>query len=75
VPTEFQARAGVKAMKFPRSLTRSAERVAAEGYQGLKENRRVVVPGTPNKLLTTLVGLLPRSSVLKMAGDRNKDRS
>ncbi len=36
VPTEFQARAGVKAMKFPRRLTRSAERVAADGYQGLQ---------------------------------------
>ena len=75
VPTEFQARAGVKAMKFPRRLTRSAERVAADGYQGLKDNRRVVVPGFPNKLITTLVGLFPRSSVLKIAGGRNKERS
>ena len=75
VPTEFQARAGVKAMKFPRALTRTAEQVAAEAYQGLKQNRRVVVPGTPNKLLTTLVGLFPRARVLKMAGARNKERS
>jgi hypothetical protein len=75
VPTEFQARAGVKAMKFPRTLTRSPERVAAEGYAGLKDNVRVVVPGFPNKLVTTLVGLVPRRYILNMAGARNKDRS
>jgi short-subunit dehydrogenase len=74
VPTEFQARAGAKAMKFPRTLTRSAERVAQDGYQGLKEGRRVVVPGFPNKLITMLVGMLPRRFVLDMAGARNRDR-
>ncbi len=34
VPTEFQARAGAKAMPVPRTLTRSPERVAADGYAG-----------------------------------------
>jgi hypothetical protein len=35
----------------------------------------VVVPGFPNKLVTTLVGLVPRRYILNMAGARNKDRS
>jgi hypothetical protein len=75
VPTEFQARAGVKAMSFPRVLTRSAERVADDGYRGLKEGRRVVVPGFANKLVTVLAPLLPRRRILQMADARNRGRT
>ena len=72
VPTEFQARAGVKALKYPRALTRSPERVAEDGYRGLKEGRRVVVPGFANKLVARVAGLLPRRGVLKMMAARNR---
>jgi len=75
VPTEFQARAGIKAAKFSRRLTRTAAQVAEEGYRGLEEGERLVVPGLPNKLITMLVGLLPRGYVLEKAGARNLDRS
>jgi short-subunit dehydrogenase len=75
VPTEFQARAGVKAMNFPRSLTRSAERVAEDGYRGLQEGRRVVVPGFANGLVTVLAPLLPRRWILQMADARNRGRT
>src|SRR5579872_1003472 len=51
VPTEFQARAGDKTMRYPRALVRTAERVATEGYLGLQEGRRVVIPGFPNRLI------------------------
>ena len=51
VPTEFQARAGVTIDTFSPLLTRSAERVAREGYLGLKAGRRVVVPGFANKVV------------------------
>jgi uncharacterized protein len=74
VPTEFQARAGVKGMKFSRTLTRSAARVANDGYQGLKDGRRVVVPGFPNKLIAAFAGLMPRDWLLEMVGARNRDR-
>jgi short-subunit dehydrogenase len=74
VPTEFQARAGVKALKFPRALTRSAARVAEEGYRGLQEGRRVVVPGFANKVVAVLAAILPRGWVLEMADSRNRDR-
>jgi uncharacterized protein len=74
VPTEFQARAGVKANDMPFLLTKSAEAVAAEGYRGLKENRRVVVPGFGNKLITVLTRLLPRRTLLELTDSRNRDR-
>jgi uncharacterized protein len=75
VPTEFQARAGVKTMKFPRTLTRTAERVAEEGYRGLKEGQRVVVPGFANQVVTVLARFMPRRWLLDMTGARNRDRN
>jgi short-subunit dehydrogenase len=74
VPTEFQARAGVKEQKYPRVMTRTADEVAAEGYRGLKENRRVVIPGFANKAIARLIGLFPRRFVLKAMAARNRDR-
>jgi short-subunit dehydrogenase len=64
VPTEFQARAGMSAAIFPRLLARSAERVADEGYRGLKAGRAVVVPGGSNKVVTVLTRLVPRGLLL-----------
>jgi uncharacterized protein len=75
VPTEFQARAGVKTMKFPRTLTRTAERVAEEGYRGLKEGHRVVVPGFANQVVTVLARFMPRRRLLDMTAARNRDRN
>jgi short-subunit dehydrogenase len=71
VPTEFQARAGITHNPFPAVLTRgttghSAERVAEEAYRGLKQGRRVVVPGTINWIATLVTPLLPRSILLKI---------
>jgi hypothetical protein len=45
VATEFQACAGMSGNSA--ALTRTPERVAREGYQGLKQGRRVVVPAPP----------------------------
>ena len=75
VPTEFQARAGITAMKFPRALTRTAEQVAQDGYRGLKQGARLVVPGLGNKLITVLLGMLPRAQVLDVAARLNRGRS
>jgi short-subunit dehydrogenase len=65
VVTEFQARAGIPESYFPRFLARSAERVARDGYNGLMRGKRVVVPGTENKIAALLPRLLPRALVLK----------
>jgi uncharacterized protein len=75
VATEFQARAGITAMKFPRALARSAEQVAQDGYRGLQQGARLVVPGLGNKLITALVGMLPRAQVLDVAARLNRGRS
>ena len=66
VETEFQARAGMPDNYFPRKLARSAERVANEGYEGLMRNRRIVVPGFDNRMLTLLPRLLSRRRVLAL---------
>jgi short-subunit dehydrogenase len=60
VPTQFQARAGIVDVHYPRGFDRSAEDVAAQGYKGLMRNRPVVVPGVHNKLVPWLPRLLPR---------------
>ena len=44
VPTEFQARAGILDVHYPRGFDRPAEDVALQGYTGLMRNRAVVVP-------------------------------
>ena len=60
VPTEFQARAGILDVHYPRGFDRSAEEVARQGYRGLMRNRDVVVPGVHNKLVPWLPRFLPR---------------
>jgi short-subunit dehydrogenase len=74
VPTEFQARAGVRSDRASALLARSAERVAEEGYRGLMAGRRRVVPGFANKLVTVLAPLGPRALVLWATTRHNMDR-
>jgi hypothetical protein len=66
VETEFMARAGIPEGYFPRFLARTADRVARDGYNGLMRNRRVVVPGSDNKVTALLPRLLPRGAVLRI---------
>jgi uncharacterized protein len=74
VPTEFQARAGISEDIFPPLLTRSADRVAREGYRGLKQGRRVVVPGSANRVVTALVRFVPRPILLAATDVHQKGR-
>ena len=74
VPTEFQVRAGLAADAFPRILTRSAEQVARDGYRGLKEGRRVVVPGVANSVMTTLTRFAPRGLLLDLIDRQQRGR-
>jgi uncharacterized protein len=69
VPTEFQARAGIAANRLPRRLTRSAERVARETYEGFMKGQRLVIPGFANKVAAALPRFFPRSRVLALIED------
>jgi uncharacterized protein len=74
VPTEFQTRAGIASGTYPAFLTRSAESVAKEAYRGLKEGRRLVVPGLANKIVPVLTRISPRPILLKIMHSYQKDR-
>jgi short-subunit dehydrogenase len=65
VPTEFQARAGIKKIAGSDLLNISAEDVAAAGYAAMMQGRRVLVPGFANKLVTLLPCVLPRGFFLR----------
>jgi short-subunit dehydrogenase len=74
VPTEFQTRAGMSHDAFPKLLTRSADRIAREGYRGLMEGRRVVVPALVNKAVTAIVPFVPRAMLLAATDLRRQRR-
>src|SRR4051794_13448436 len=63
VPTEFQARAGIHDVHYPRGFGRTAEEVARQGYVGLMRGKAVVVPGLHNKLIPWLPRFLPRGFI------------
>jgi short-subunit dehydrogenase len=67
VATGFQERSGMGERLYPRFLTRSAARVAREGYEALMQGRRVIVPGTHNKAVATLLRLMPRGLAFALA--------
>jgi short-subunit dehydrogenase len=74
VPTEFQARAGMSDDALPRFLTRSAEQVAKDGYRGLMQGRRVVVPGAGNRAITTVLRFAPRRLLLDLIARQQRGR-
>ncbi len=74
VPSEFQARAGVMRESYPPLITVSAEVVAEQGYRGLKQNRRVVVPGAANKAIVFLQRFVPRGYAAELVGRRSRRR-
>ena len=73
VPTEFQARAGMRDDALPGFLTRSAEQVASDGYRGLMQGRRVVIPGAANRAVTMAVRLAPRNLLLELIARQQRD--
>ena len=74
VPTEFASRAGLSHSMAPAILTLSAERVAEEGYRGLMQGRRTIVPGVANKLVTLLIRAFPRRLLLVIVDRRQRRR-
>ena len=68
VKTGFQDASGAHdfAATLPKPLWRSADQVADAALRGLEKGRRVVVPGTPNRLLAALGRFSPRPVVLRV---------
>jgi len=66
VPTEFQARAGMRLDRAAALLTLPADKVAEIGYRGLMAGRRVVVAGFGNKIAVFLVRLMPHALLLRL---------
>ena len=67
VPTEFQARAGIRGRGVEGMLTLSAERVAQIGYAGFMRGKRVVVAGVGNRVLASLLRLIPNRILLPVS--------
>ena len=72
VPTEFQARAGIKKFIAPALLVQSSDAVAAKGYAALMRGQRVVVPGFANHAATLAMRLAPRSLLAKIVARRQR---
>jgi len=67
VPTEFQARAGLRDDRAQTALlSLSAERVARIGYDGFMRGKRVVVPGTGNRIALLLTRVVPNAVLLPL---------
>jgi hypothetical protein len=69
VETGFQKRAhtgGVSRANGPLYL--DVGEVARAGYEGMKQGKRIVIPGWKNRLLTEVLRLVPRNTVAKSVG-------
>jgi short-subunit dehydrogenase len=74
VPTEFAARAGIKAGLAPDLLTQSPENVAELGYRDLMRRQRTVIPGLMNKLALLGIRAAPRGAILRVIDARQSRR-
>jgi hypothetical protein len=72
VPTEFQARAGIK--RRPSIMDRPVEEVARAGYDGLLCGRRVIVPGWQNRFVSRIPRVLPRGLLLDLVARSQSHR-
>ncbi|WP_442893566.1 SDR family NAD(P)-dependent oxidoreductase [Bacillus sp. 2205SS5-2] len=71
--TGFGDQAELGQSKLFKSGVMDAESVARKAYEGLKQEKTVVIPGMKNKILAKAVRLMPRSivpSIVRKAQDR-----
>jgi uncharacterized protein len=66
VPTEFQARAGMGAVRATSFLGCTPEEIADAAYDGFMAGKRVILPDLPLKFVPLLPRLLPRWLVLAL---------
>jgi uncharacterized protein len=75
VPSEFQARAGVKPGMDSAILNVSPKAVAEAGYRGLMADKRVVLPGLGIKIVPFMLRWFPRGFILAAVGRLQLRRS
>jgi len=73
VPTEFQARARMGRVPGARALELSAERVAQIGYDAFMAGQRVIIAGIGNRIVVSLMRLVPNALILRLADQRPRD--
>lgn len=67
--SEFHSTADIAGYdKYPAFVWQSADEVAAFGLKALERNTCIAVPGAPNKALTGMTSVLPRSVTRRLAG-------
>lgn len=67
VATGFQKRAGTESNEMMKSpLLVDVREVARAGYQGMKQGKRLVIPGWKNRLVVEMLRASPRSVATKM---------
>jgi len=74
VPTEFQARAGLKSGFDSAVLGVSTRQVALAGYRALMRNKRAVIPGLGVRIVPFLLRFAPRDLVLAAVGRLQRRR-
>jgi uncharacterized protein len=64
--SKFRERAGTRATRIAHSSQMASARVALLGYRGFQRNRRVVVTGARNALMTRVAPYMPRTVALRI---------
>ena len=65
--TGFQNRAGMQNVKSFTAYNMNAQTVAKIGYEGLMKEKRIVVPGLRNTIMSQAYRIVPRSLVTRVA--------
>jgi len=73
VPTEFQARAGMRPDRSQQMLELPPHRVAQIGYRGFMRGKRVVIAGTGNRLVVLFMRFIPNALLLPMIERHQRD--
>jgi short-subunit dehydrogenase len=70
--TNFFETAGIKSIVFRRFRLMSAREVAKVGFNAIKKNKTIAIPGLKNKLIVFLERFIPRIVIAKLAGKLHK---
>ena len=71
VPTEFQARSGMRLSGSMTPITLPPDRVAEIGYRGFMRGKRVVIAGVGNKIAVFMMRFIPNALLMRVADMRS----